>query len=130
MFYKIKEIILRFVKFLIRLICYFILCILSTCNKTRINGKVYNSSKRIMILIGKISKGGAERAVINLGQRLSKNYEVFVVTYCIYDKENKYMENVEEYECSVKHVQIKRRGFRKIYEIRKLTLSSKVCNFF
>ena len=126
MFFKIKEIILRFVKFLIRLICYCILCILSTCNKIRIKRKIDNSSKRIMILIGKISKGGAERIAINLAHKLGKCYEVFVVTYCMSDKENKYMENVEEYECSVKHFQTKRRGFRKIYEIRRFKKNNNI----
>ena len=40
-----------------------------------------SSKNKIMILIGKIKKGGAERVAVGVAERLSKNNDVIVVTY-------------------------------------------------
>ena len=103
-----------------RIIFYIILIINSIYNKIRKNRKINNLDKKVMILIGKISKGGAERAAVNLAEKLSKNYEVVIVTYDMYDQEKKYIKNVEKYKCNVNHVSVSERDFEKIFYIKRL----------
>ncbi len=113
---------IEFLKLMIRILGYGILIFLSFFNKIKRKKTKLDNSKKIMILVGKISKGGAERAAVNIAKALSKKYEVIIVTY--YD--NKKLKDVEEYECMTKHIVIQRKGFRKILEIRKLKKKNKI----
>ena len=120
MLHKLKRIFFDVLNLLKKLIFYIILIVNSIYNKIRKNRKINNLDKKIMILIGKISKGGAERAAVNLAEKLSKNYEVVIVTYDMYDQEKKYIKNVEKYQCSVNHISVSERGFDKIFYIKRL----------
>lgn len=120
MLHKLKRIFFDVLNLLKKICFYIILIINSIYNKLRKNRKINNLDKKIMILIGKISKGGAERAAVNLAEKLSKNYEVVIVTYDMYDQEKKYIKNVEKYQCNVKHISVSERGFEKIFCIKRL----------
>ena len=84
-------------------------------------------NKKIMILIGNICKGGAERAAINLAEKLSKNNKVIIVTY-YNSHNNKFVKNVETYECNVKHIHISKdtKRFAKIKRIKKIKKENKI----
>ncbi len=75
-----------------------------------------NKNKKIMILIGSIGKGGAERAVVNLAEKLSKKYEVIIVTY----HNGRILKEVEDYQCNVRHIHIHKEKFWRIKRIKKI----------
>ncbi len=84
--------------------------------KTKKTHNITNfKKKKIMILIGKISKGGAERAVVNLAEKLSQKYEVIIVTYN--DINNK---EIQDYSCKAKVIKIKVASYKRAYKIRKI----------
>ncbi len=103
----------NFVKRIIGLVINFILGLLAIHHKIKLKKNICN--KKIMILIGKISKGGAERAVVNLAEKLAKNNEVIIVTY--QDINNK---SIQNYKCTVKTIKVKTVSYKMIYEIRKI----------
>lgn len=78
-----------------------------------INNKI-NDKKKIMILVSKICKGGAERSAVNVAENLSKEYDVVIVMPQIEEDFKKF----EDYNCNVKHVEIK--GSNKVKITRKI----------
>jgi glycosyltransferase involved in cell wall biosynthesis len=66
---------------------------------------------RIMHLIGDLTKGGAERFVVDLCNELAKDdqYEVFLISICANDKENSFVNDIHK---AVRYVSFnKARGF-------------------
>lgn len=66
---------------------------------------------KIMHLIGDLTKGGAERFVVDLCNELAKDdqYEVFLVSICANDKEETFVKDIDE---AVRYVSFnKERGF-------------------
>lgn len=55
-----------------------------------------DNNKNIMILVSRLSNGGAERVAKNVAEELNKKYNVILTT--IYDKTD------EDYECNVKRI--------------------------
>lgn len=88
--------------------------------KITLNNDIEN--KKIMILIGNLRKGGAERAVVNLAEKLSKKYEVIIVTY----HNRKILKEVEDYQCNVRHIHICKEKFWKISIIKKIKKIKKI----
>ena len=71
--------------------------------------------KNIMILVSKLSNGGAERVAANLAEELKKKYLVILVTYL--PREEK------EYECKVKRIEIETKEevvFKDYHRIKSL----------
>ena len=79
--------------------------------------------KKILILIGKISKGGAERAAVNLAEKLAKDNEVSIA---IYDKEN-YGQEVKNYSCFVHVIEVEGNGpISRIFGIKRLKKKNQI----
>ena len=93
---------------------YGIFLIIAFINKIFRKNKTENSNKKIMILVDKICKGGAERAAINVGENLAKKYDVVIVLPQVKEEFKK----IEQYNCGVKCVEIK--GSNKIKVIKKI----------
>ena len=98
--------------FIYKSINYTILIICAIFNKKIYKNKSDNKmsndtetkqNKKIMILVSKICKGGAERAAINVAENLSKKYEVVIVMPQIDDD----FKEIEQYKCNVKCIEIK-----------------------
>lgn len=68
----------------------------------------------IMLIIGKIANGGAERACVNLAEELHKKYNVIIVVF---------NETQNEYECNVPIIKLnnkKSSNLKRIFEISKI----------
>ncbi len=118
---KVKDMLYKYFK----KACFFVLFSIASFNKIKrkIKCPKYDNEK-VMILIGKIKKGGAERAAINLAEKLSKVHETFIVTYV---EDDKYMKNSEEYICNTHHIHLEKMSYIKmIKRIKKIKKENKV----
>ncbi len=96
---------------------YSILILCSAFNKIFLKKKI-GQKKKIMVLVNKICKGGAERAAVNVAENLSNYYDVILVTPQIDDSFKK----IEPYDCTIKHIEIKGKtkvAIRKIKKFKK-----------
>lgn len=110
MLYAIRTII----NYIWKYINYSILILIAIFNKKFKKNKNNNENKKIMILVDKICKGGAERAAINVGESLAKYYDVVIVIPQV----KKEFRKIEQYSCKVKYIEIQ--GKNKIKIIRKI----------
>lgn len=71
------------------------------------------SNKNILILVSRLHTGGAERVAVNLANNFKEKYDkVVVVTYNA--------KTEDDYECNVKHIQIKNKEIKRINDIKKI----------
>ena len=81
---------------------YSILILIAFFNKKFKKKKIDNKNKKIMVLVDKICKGGAERMAVNVAEVLSKKYDVVIAMPKIKDEFKK----IEQYHCTVNCVEI------------------------